>query len=685
MADKNNPTPAPSNSPAVGIDLTKLKTDTEGALKDLQKELGFDESKKDWEHKEMEEIVKFIKENKDKITRITRVELDQLKADLIDSDSVLGWKLNIKDDQVETQETQAAITTPPETPKEENKAEGPEEKAIQQAKNFFALEETDEIKVASKAPFTLGSWLGKMIQGFILKMKEAFGLDVSEDKAKMEGYSNYDMQQKCAIVLGALSPYMGKGIEALYGPKEGSKKNEESLVRLIEWAWIPTKYARSSLKYIFTGDNTTLDKLPSSIKTETLQAIRGKYLLADEDGSLKEKTSREKLEDIFTIEPEEVGTYIQRAEDEEDANKHYTAILGPLEGPKEAEKPGKEELSVDQIIAKYDGKPYEENKENTTNKTIFVIKKTNDKEMTIKRWTQEEKIAINPDGTMTYRGIEGKTESIVQLARLDMYAQSLDGSLLLADKNNLTTNKITKFEPQMGENFSLWEIPEFTPNWNWQQLYLFLSHNEDKKISPAEAAQMSWKKENPKITQVDIDVLMGRTEKSNAETSDIGPINSAKFSWKVESDSSITIRRTTLDGDKNFDESIFPNPDGTFMVGNVDFPTITDAVKAANMRNWVRWHEQNGHDLYNDGSTFEVRNWSWWNPLTWGQADLMSKDSIPEFLSHGTLQDGQELTGIETIFEFLKQATVDNGTYGKNKSREMWEKSKKNPPVEANK
>lgn len=77
----------------------------------------------------------------------------------------------------------------------------------------------------------------------------------------------------------------------------------------------------------------------------------------------------------------------------------------------------------------------------------------------------------------------------------------------------------------------------------------------------------------------------------------------------------ITITRTDADG-KASKESIFPLKDGKgFMVGNVTFPIFADAIKAANMRNWVSWHAQNGNNLHNDGDTIEVLDYSWWNPF----------------------------------------------------------------------
>lgn len=85
-------------------------------------------------------------------------------------------------------------------------------------------------------------------------------------------------------------------------------------------------------------------------------------------------------------------------------------------------------------------------------------------------------------------------------------------------------------------------------------------------------------------------------------------LEGAKFSGKIEGDKSITITRATEDGEKKWDETIFPNADGTYTIGNVRFPNITDAIKAANMRNWVRWHESEGHELHTEESSIQVND-----------------------------------------------------------------------------
>ena len=93
----------------------------------------------------------------------------------------------------------------------------------------------------------------------------------------------------------------------------------------------------------------------------------------------------------------------------------------------------------------------------------------------------------------------------MQLMIMDTYIQSLPGdasSITLADNNILNgQNSITKGA------FVLKEIPSFAKNWNWQDLYNFVS---GKDMAPAEREKMSGKEPTP-ISQVDLDAILART------------------------------------------------------------------------------------------------------------------------------------------------------------------------------
>ncbi len=132
------------------------------------------------------------------------------------------------------------------------------------------------------------------------------------------------------------------------------------------------------------------------------------------------------------------------------------------------------------------------------------------------------------------------------------------------------------------------KIPDFLPNWNWQDMYNFVA---GKDISPSEKDKMSGK-ETKKITQVDLDAILKRTMEQSKDAKDIYGSIDAKTGQ-------ISIQRESSDG-KISTENIFPLDGGKFMIGNIIFPNITDAVKMANMRNWVNWHEQRDEPLYMD-------------------------------------------------------------------------------------
>jgi hypothetical protein len=372
--------------------------------------------------------------------------------------------------------------------------------------------------------------------------------------------------------------------------------------------------------------------------------------------------------------------------EKEDTTALIAATATPEEEASESEETAPEITTpLKDVLARYDGRPYEEQQESASKDTIFTFAQ-DDIFLSIKRWDQKEIANINENGTLTYRGITGTPEMIIQLARLDMYMVSFKWSLELADNNNLTgENKIEKFYNDLDGQWvnnrivtaSINEIPSFLQGWDWQKLYTFLLRDEAQKIAPAEAAQMSGEKPEG-IIQEDLDIILGRTDVK--ETTE-----DAKFSGKIEEDGSITITRAPADGEQKWDESIFPNTDGTYTIGNVQFPNITDAIKAANMRNWVRWHEENGNELHQDGANIQVDDST--SRLISGKfimprerfrsdTNLIEDWKIPEFLTHGTLPEtGNNITSLEEVYSFLKGAVIDDGIYGKNKTRAKWEET----------
>ncbi len=600
-------------------------------------------------------------------------------------------------------ETKLAAPATPETPPsaspEPAEVVPPEtQEAINKSKEFFA---NKGVKLDTVAPVQW-NWFQNILNKILLSwygMLEGFGVDMRGPKARAEWYQSYESKQVVEETFKVLSGYMGDSVWEITNIAD-----KEALVAKIEWLGLPLVAGSNILagplmKFIFTGEKDAWGELPNDMDRDTLRAVRGKYLtLRDNPWSITSITTTEKLSQIFNIEEGKKEGYITRYKEEKNKQAEENQIapaVATTETAETTETTPEATASLTQILTRYDGKPYEEGNETPTKDNIFTFEQ-DDIFVAIKRWDQKETININADGKLTYRGITGTPEMIIQLARFDMYMHSLPGKLILSNPDNLSENSIDRIYPNID---GLWDaaiiaplsapgaavkegydwyngtppghvrkkiistIPKFLAGWDWQKLYNFLLRDDARQIAPAEAAEMSGEK--PKsITQEDLDILMQRTDvRETAED--------AKFSGKIEEDSSITITRATEDGENKWDETIFPNADGTYTIGNVRFPNITDAVKAANMRNWVRWHDDQGHELHAEDSSIQV------NDGTFNDTDLIKDWKIPEFLTHGVLPDTENpLTSFTDVYDFLKGAVIEDGIYGKNTTRAKWEEYK---------
>lgn len=221
--------------------------------------------------------------------------------------------------------------------------------------------------------------------------------------------------------------------------------------------------------------------------------------------------------------------------------------------------------------------------------------------------TQKEEGTINPDGTITYRGITGPAEKMIQVAQVDLYTQEIVTNIANNDsyKNNgITVMLESERKRKVNENDTTWqkneltensivlagngggrygtilsEKPDYMSDWNWQQIGNLLGR---KALSDNEKARMSGN-EAPAVTQADLDAILTRTAEKSTD---------AKFTGSIKEDGSINIARTSKDNSEQT-ESIFPIQEGKYIVGNATFGSLVDAVKAANMRNWVSWHDAN--------------------------------------------------------------------------------------------
>lgn len=528
---------------------------------------------------------------------------------------------------------------------------------IATAQEFFA---NKGVKLDTSEPVKW-NWLQNIFNKILLSwygMLEGWGVDVRNLKAKAEGYKNYESKQKVEETFKVLSQYMGDSLWEITNIAD-----KEALVTKIEWLGLPLVagwniLASPMMKFIFTGDEEALKDLPDDFDSKILHALRGKYLtLGDTPQTTASLNVLEKINLVFTLEAGKEQDYIERYKydkEERENNNQVPSEDAPAIEPATEEAAPEITTPLSEVLARYDGKAYTEENETTSNETIFTFEQ-DDTFLAIKRWGKREIANVNPNGTLTYRNITGTPEMIIQLARLDMYVYSLPGELKFKDEISQDTIK--------KNSYSMSTIPEYLVGWDWQQLYNFLLRDDARQIAPAEAAEMSGEKPQS-VTQKDLDILMKRTDVREDK-------NDGKFRGALEEDGSITIIRTTANEEKSFNESIFPNADGTYMIGNVRFPNITDAVKAANMRNWVRWHDDQGHELHAEDSSIQV------DDGTFNDTDLIKDWKIPEFLIHGVLPDtGNPLTSFTDVYDFLKGAVIEDGIYGKNTTRAKWEEYK---------
>lgn len=561
----------------------------------------------------------------------------------------------------------AAPETPPTASPEPAEEVPPEtQDAINSAKEFFS---NKGVKLDTVGPVQWNffkNFFNKILLSFY-GLLEWFGIDVRNQKARIEGYKNYESKQIVDETFKVLSGYVG---DSLWEIKDIPER--EKLVNQIRDLGLPLVAGSNILagplmKVIFTGDESAWESLPNDFDKSMLAAVRGKYLAMKENpGVMNNMSTAEKLKELFTIEEDKKWYYTTLYNDDRAAREREEQVV-PTETettPNETTTETAPETtnSLDTIMSRYDGRPYEEEQEAASKDSIFTFEK-DDIFLAIKRGDQKEIININADGKLNYRGITGTPEMIIQLARLDMYVNSLPGKLTLSDGENLSQNTIKKtyFDYAADvDSFSMNTMPEFLSGWDWQQLYNFLLRDGNRQIAPAEAAEMSGEKPQS-VTQEDLDIIMDRTDVRET-------VEGAKFAGKIEEDKSITITRATEDGEKKWDETIFPNADGTYTIGNVRFPNITDAIKAANMRNWVRWHESEGHELHIEEGSIQV------NDGVFNDTDLIKNWKIPEFLTHGVIPNTENaLTNLSDVYDFLKGAVIDDGIYGKNKTRAQWQ------------
>ncbi len=234
----------------------------------------------------------------------------------------------------------AAPETPPTASPEPAEEVPPEtQDAINSAKEFFS---NKGVKLDTVAPVQwnfLKNFFNKILLSFY-GLLEWFGIDVRNQKARIEGYKNYESKQIVDETFRALAEYAGNSLGEL-----SNIRDRENLVEKIRWLGLPLVSAGNILagplmKFIFTGDEEVLKDLPEDIDQDTIKAVRGKYLtLRDNPRMFWGMNTAEKLNAIFTIEEDQKNNYLiaydydqeARNQNESENTQQTTVVEAPEE------------------------------------------------------------------------------------------------------------------------------------------------------------------------------------------------------------------------------------------------------------------------------------------------------------------------------------------------------------------
>jgi len=330
---------------AVKIELKKATTDTSADLQKLKDQLKSDHSitnENDPTIKaEMEELTKFFEGKKNEIKFITKGELKQLAEAMKDTAASgqaekLEWALDVNADGglVFNETKTESATAAPEAPKPAE----PTSPEIAAAVAFFK-EEGEFVETNTAPKETLGSRIGKYIMdawnGLVIAFKEMIWQDVSNEKAQLEWYKDALSKKKVEWMVSGLIPYMGWSLD------KASVAKKEWLAKHIEWTGVPLVYTSENgnqqimiapqvMKYVFEWKGG--EKLQNILKNnpeafENIQAVRGKYLSLDNGASIADISATDRVKEIFTVEEDRKGDYIQLANDQANISESSDTIL----------------------------------------------------------------------------------------------------------------------------------------------------------------------------------------------------------------------------------------------------------------------------------------------------------------------------------------------------------------------
>ena len=305
--------------------------------------------KKDIVITEINEILKTFKDSlqhekndEDDLTDISPNTPDKDKED-VDTGKETLWDREIDEHIKQLSDKIEAKLNAPATPEKTEEVPPETQNDIQTAKKFF---ENKGVKIDT-ATIQQWNWLRDLFKKLILWLYgilERFGVNVSNAKAKLEGYKDYISKQKVEETFKVLSGYMGDSVKGIT-----EIKDKEALIDKMEWLGLPLLYGADNLlagpimKLIFTGEKSAWDDLPEDFDHDIIKTIRGKYLtLNDNPRALGGMNTSQRLNEIFTIDENRKGEYITRYEDDQEEREtkektEWGPILGPAEAPKETE------------------------------------------------------------------------------------------------------------------------------------------------------------------------------------------------------------------------------------------------------------------------------------------------------------------------------------------------------------
>ena len=314
------------------LELSGITETTSNALLNLKKEIT--DASKGTNQSEYAVVEKFVLENKEKIKKITRAEIAELKAAIIDSNAELEWRLKVEGEHLvfETPEDKAKKETVSPTPTEsvappETQPRAPETPRAPEGRAEVDAEAEARAAIKEMIDWEweivqVSGWKNEFLQWILDGIRDflvSFGL--VDMAAKFEGYTEW-IQQKTIVdqTIGALKTYTGSSLDFASDGKSKTELfnaiNEQiSLTKDVGNEGGKLNLAPNIIKFVFSGDGQALRSAERHSDSEHLRLIRWKLLtIQDNPGMLGDLSPQDRLLEIFTIEddPALQGRYLSR-------------------------------------------------------------------------------------------------------------------------------------------------------------------------------------------------------------------------------------------------------------------------------------------------------------------------------------------------------------------------------------